>query len=69
VIEETVATERFKTVLRYVLWITLLCFAVNLGLVIFGNNSDPQKTFQATCDFGFKIGFGAILGLLGGKVA
>jgi len=70
VIQETVASERFKIVLRWVVFITLLCFVANFGLVIFGNEtSEGEKAFRATCDFGFKIGFGAILGLVGGKVA
>lgn len=68
--EEAVVSPRFKLVLLCVLGLTVLCFLAYLGLAIFGNDdAEAQNSFRSMCDFGFKAGFGAILGLLGGKVS
>jgi hypothetical protein len=68
--EETVVSPRFKIVLICVMLLTILCFFANLGLAIWGNDTvEAQENMRATCDFGFKAGFGAVLGLLGGKVS
>jgi hypothetical protein len=59
----------YKMVLIYVGALTLLSFVVEIALAIWGK--DPPTGFQNTlflgADFGWKAGFGAIVGLLGGK--
>ena len=64
-----VGGTQFKTILNVVVGLTLLCFATYIGLAALGNGTETQESLRELCDFGFKAGFGAILGLLGGKAA
>lgn len=58
----------FKLVFLSVLGITLLTFAVHVALVIFLDDPNAQAvTLIETCSTLTKAGFGAIVGLVGGK--
>jgi hypothetical protein len=58
----------FKLVFLSVLGITLLAFAVNVALVLaIENPSDEATGLIETCSTITKAGFGAIVGLIGGK--
>ncbi len=64
----------FKWTFIGVLGLTALSF-IGLGLLAFFGNTSvavdhipiAQKNLSTACDFGWKAGLGAILGLLGGK--
>jgi hypothetical protein len=49
--------------------ITILSLILNAVLVFAKIDSDPARGFVETCSTTFKLGFGAIVGLVGGKVA
>lgn len=50
---------------------TLLAFVTAVALAVFGRNppSPGEQQLAALCDFVIKVGFGAIIGLLGGRAA
>lgn len=56
-------------VLLFVMGLTVLCLVGLVAVAGLGNGSDAWKNVQSSCDFGFKAGVGAILGLLGGKAS
>jgi hypothetical protein len=56
-------------VLLFVMGLTVLCLLGLGGVATLGDGSDAWKNVQSSCDFGFKAGLGAILGLLGGKAS
>jgi hypothetical protein len=57
----------FKLVLIIVTSLTVVLLFVMIGLAITGATNDASKNLFDTCSTGFKIGLGAIVGLLGGK--
>lgn len=61
-------TPRFKLVFVAVLAITLLCLMLNMIIVLVAPHNSPAASFADTCSTAFKLGFGAIVGLVGGKV-
>jgi hypothetical protein len=64
----TTLTPIFKLVFLSVLGITFVALLVNVALVIFLNApSDQAKSLIETCSTILKAGFGAIVGLIGGK--
>lgn len=69
---EAVTTETlspvFKLIFLSVLGITLLAFAVNVVLVLaIADPSDEATGLLETCSTITKLGFGAMVGLIGGK--
>ncbi len=48
---------------------TFLCFFVAIVLSFIDNPNDFQRELFTTCNQMWKVGFGIIVGLLGGKVA
>ncbi len=66
----------FKLTLLVVAAMTTMSFAVLALLAFFGSTAADesgvpylQANLSATCDFGFKAGFGGLLGLLGAKTS
>jgi hypothetical protein len=57
----------FKMTFLAVLGLTVLSMAVSIALVFYGHDTDQAKHLAETCSTTYKLGFGAILGLLGGK--
>jgi hypothetical protein len=61
-------TPFFKLVFLTVLGLTVLSIVIDLFLVMLINNpSDQAKNLIETCSTTWKMGFGAIVGLIGGK--
>lgn len=68
-------TPAFKLIFLSVLAITILSMLLGCYLVLASTESaaggapmsEPEKALMTTCLSTFKLGFGAILGLLGGK--
>ena len=57
----------FKLVFVSVLGLTILCLIIGCSLVGLGVKSDEGKVLFELCTTAFKLGFGAIIGLVGGK--
>ena len=58
----------FKLIFFSVLGLTALSLGVNVSLVFsFSNPSQEVKSLIETCSTTWKLGFGALLGLIGGK--
>lgn len=61
-------TPAFKLVFISVLGLTVLSFLTNLFLVTFLDVPTPEaKVFIETCSTTYKMGFAAVIGLIGGK--
>ena len=61
-------TPAFKLVFLSVLGLTLLCMVVMIWLAVrVQNPSQDVGRLIETCSTAFKLGFGAIVGLIGGK--
>lgn len=59
---------RFKWSLISVAAFTLIFFVTNVALAVFsGDPSDQVKGLIETCSTLYKMGFGAMVGLIGGK--
>ena len=48
---------------------TFLCFVVAISFSFIDNPNDFQRELFTTCNQMWKVGFGILVGLLGGKVA
>jgi hypothetical protein len=68
IVKITDITPRFKLVFTTVLAITILCLVLNLLVVLMAPNGSQAASLADTCSTAFKLGFGAIVGLVGGKV-
>jgi len=68
VVKVTDITPRFKLVFATVLTITIVCLLLNLVIVLVAPAGASATSFADTCSTAFKWGFGAIVGLVGGKV-
>lgn len=60
-------TPAFKWVFLSVITLTLLSLAVSVYLVNSMNASEDARRLIETCSTTYKLGFGAIVGLVGGK--
>jgi hypothetical protein len=60
-------TPRFKLVFVSLRCLTLVSLGVSVALVFSPNPSDDTRRLVETCSTTFKMGFGAVVGLLGGK--
>jgi hypothetical protein len=54
-------------VLLIVVSLTVLSLLVMAGVAVAGVTNDASKTLVDTCATAFKMGFGAVIGLTGGK--
>lgn len=69
-VEDAVSvTSHFKMIFLTICSFVVLLLAVEVGLVVFAEQTDAVKNVVATCDALLKIGLGSIFGLMGGKVA
>lgn len=57
----------FRMVFLSVLAITVLCLIAVIAMAIFARDTDSVKSAEDTCATAFKMGVGAILGLLAGR--
>lgn len=46
---------------------TVLALVLNVLLALRGSDSDQVKAVAETCSTAYKMGFGSIVGLIGGK--
>ena len=60
-------SQAFTTVFLSVLALSLVSLAVCIGLAIWGSEGELARNLFETCETTWKMGFGAILGLLAGK--
>jgi hypothetical protein len=57
----------FKLVFISVLGVTVLCILLNLGLVLLGPYNPQAERLSDSLSTAWKLGLGAIFGLLSGK--
>jgi hypothetical protein len=62
-------TPRFKMIFSTVAALTVLALILNVLLAAFGGDSEQVKAATEACSTTYMMGFGAIVGLIGGKVA
>jgi len=60
-------SPQFKLIFLSVLSLTLLSLIASVVLVLFAKDSDEVKRLVETCSTTWKLGFGAMIGLIGGK--
>ena len=65
----TISGTTFKWIFQTVLALTILSLVISLGLSLFANPSSLQMSLFETCTTTWKMGFGAIVGLIGGKAS
>ncbi|MFD9206294.1 hypothetical protein ACFVZM_08420 [Streptomyces sioyaensis] len=66
--EQVYVRSKFKMIFLAVLSITLLCLLLDFTIVLIGPEpGDSLRSLEDTLNSGFKIGFGAMVGLIGGK--
>ena len=61
-------TPRFKLIFGTVVALTTLSLVLSVLLATFGSDSEQVKSTMEACSTMYKMGFGAIVGLIGGKV-
>ena len=61
-------TPRFKLIFSTVAALTVLALILNVLLAMFGGDSEQVKAAAEACSTTYKMGFGAIVGLIGGRV-
>ncbi|MEW1912822.1 hypothetical protein AB0442_31040 [Kitasatospora sp. NPDC085895] len=62
-------TPRFTLIFSTVAVLTVLALILNVLLAAFGGDSEQVKAAAEACSTTYMMGFGAIVGLIGGKVA
>ena len=61
------SAPHFKLIFSTVVALTVLALVLNVLLPTFCSDSDQVKAAAETCSTTYKMGFGAIVGLIGGK--
>jgi hypothetical protein len=64
---KTPLTPAFKLVISIVTGLTVLSLAVSISLALYHQKSDQINALIETCSTTYKLGFGALVGLIGGK--
>lgn len=63
-----ILSPAFKWVFVGVMLLTLISLGTSISLAVFVKNPSPEiKGLIETCSTTFKLGFGAVVGLIGGK--
>jgi hypothetical protein len=66
--EQLYIRVKFKMIFIAVFSITVLCLLLNVTIaLIVPDSGDSLRSLEDTLNSGFKIGLGAIVGLMGGK--
>jgi hypothetical protein len=66
----TTVSSHFKLIFLTVLALTVITLALRIGMALMvGSPNDSVKDAMTTCGLLANAGFGAILGLIGGKVS
>lgn len=60
-------TPRFKLIFCTVVALTVLALILNVLLAMFGDGSEQVQATCDACSTTYKMGFGAIVALIGGK--
>jgi len=60
-------SPRFKLIFATVVALTVLALLLNVLLALCGDGSQAVQAAAETCSTTYKMGFGAIVGLLGAK--
>ena len=60
-------TPRFKLIFSTVAALTALALILTVLLAAFGGDSEQVKAAAEACSTTYKMGFGAIVGLIGGR--
>lgn len=60
-------SPRFKLIFATVVGLTVLALVLNVVLALCGDGSEQVRAVADTCSTTYKLGFGAIVGLLGAK--
>jgi hypothetical protein len=63
----TGSAHHFRLIFCTVVALTVLALLLNVLLAVFGGDSNQVKAAAETCSTTYKLGFGAIVGLIGGK--
>lgn len=62
-------TPRFKLIFSTVTALTVMALILNVLLAAFGGDSEQVQAAAEACSTTYMMGFGAIVGLIGGQVA
>jgi hypothetical protein len=62
-------TPRFKLIFLTVVALTVLALSLTVFLAVFGGDSEQVKAAAEACSTTYKMGFGAIVGLISGSRA
>ena len=62
-------TPRFKLIFSTVAALTVLALILTVLLAAFGGESEQVEAAAEACSTTYKMGFGAIVGLIGGRAA
>jgi hypothetical protein len=65
----TISPTTFRWIFKAVLSLTVVSLAISLVLSFFTHPSPLQASLFETCTTTWKMGFGAIVGLIGGKAS
>jgi hypothetical protein len=60
-------TPAFKLVFITVVCLSILSLVASIALVLYGPRTEDAKRLIETCSTTWKLGFGAVVGLIGGK--
>lgn len=63
------AAPHFKMIFTAVVALTVIALVLNALLAVFGADADQVRAVAETCSTTYKMGFGAIVGLISAKTS